>query len=60
MDDPADHEPDCPSCGEELSHPRVTPKFGPFPKLLTFICGNCGEVTTFEAPNGNGDSENSN
>ena len=40
----------------ELFRPRTTPKLGAFPALLTFRCGNCGEVTTVEAPT-TGDGE---
>jgi transcription elongation factor Elf1 len=39
---------DCPVCGRTMQLASVIPRLGWLPKLLTFQCRNCNEVTTIE------------
>ena len=46
---PAHNAPDCPKCGSRPRPVGVTPRFGPYPELLTLRCTDCGEVFTTPA-----------
>lgn len=38
----------CKLCGATMMFVQSTPKVGPFPELLTFLCKECGDVRTVE------------
>jgi hypothetical protein len=38
----------CELCGATMTFVESTPKVGPFPELLTFLCTECGDVRTVE------------
>jgi hypothetical protein len=38
----------CELCGAQMTFVESTPKVGPFPELLTFLCTECGDVRTAE------------